>query len=130
MTAKRASFSLVCLSPDEGGLIAIGGYNDNYIDVVECLDGEGATEWRLLAPFPLPLNSRGGVYFKQRILFVGGYTAGGTSTSATLAFTGGRPWSMGHPKAKRYQAPKILVILPYVEIASFLSVSSPSQHNS
>ncbi len=52
MTAKRRSFSLVCLPPDEGGLIAIGGFNGNQIDVVECLDGEGATEWRRLAPLP------------------------------------------------------------------------------
>ncbi len=88
MTAKRYNFSLLCLPPDEGGLIAIAGYNgDNYIDVVECLDGEGATEWRRLAPLPLPLLSRGGVYFKQRILVVGGQTTGYTRTSATLAFT-------------------------------------------
>ncbi len=84
MTAKRGYFSLVCLPPGEGGLIAIGGYNGSYIDVVECLDGEGATKWRRLAPFPLPLASRGGVYFKHRILFVGGDTTGG---AATLAFT-------------------------------------------
>ncbi len=88
MTAKRAGFSLVCLPPDEGGLIAIGGYNGNPIDVVESLDGEGATEWRRLAPLPLPLASPGGgVYFKQRILVVGGQTTGGAFTSATLALT-------------------------------------------
>ncbi len=53
MTAKRGYISLVCLPPDEGGLIAIGGYNDsNHIDVVESLDDEGATEWRRLAPLP------------------------------------------------------------------------------
>ncbi len=96
MTTKRRNFSLVCLPPDEGGLIAIGGYNGNFIDVVECLDGVGATEWRRLAPLPLPLSSTGGgAYFKQRILVVGGKTTGGTSTSATLAFTpptaGGSP---------------------------------------
>ncbi len=62
MTAKRAYFSLVSLPPGEGGLIAIGGYNGNFIDVVECLDIEDATEWRRLAPLPLPLFSRGGVY--------------------------------------------------------------------
>ncbi len=50
MTAKRLYFSLVCLPPDEGGLIAIGGFNGNQIDVVECLGGEGATAWRRLAP--------------------------------------------------------------------------------
>ncbi len=87
MTAKRAGFSLVCLPPDEGGLIAKGGYNDDKIDVVESLDGEGAAKWRRLSPLPLPLNSRGGVYFKQRILVVGGETAGYAETSATLAFT-------------------------------------------
>ncbi len=87
MTAKRRNFSLLCLPPGEGGLFAIGGYNGDYIDVVESLDGEGATEWRRLAPLPLPLNSRGGVYFKQRILVVGGGTTGDALTSATLAFT-------------------------------------------
>ncbi len=88
MTAKRRTFSLVCLPPDEEGLIAIGSYNgSNNIDVVELLGGEGAKEWRRLAPLPLPLSSRGGVYFKQRILLVGGETTGGAKTSATLAFT-------------------------------------------
>ncbi len=88
MTAKRLNFSLVCLPPDEGGLIAIGGFNGKYIDVVECLGGEGATEWRRLAPLPLPLASPGGcVYFKQRILVVGGQTTNFTFNSATLAFT-------------------------------------------
>ncbi len=87
MTTKRWCFSLLCLPPGEGGLIAIGGYNgSNHIDVVESLDGEGATEWRRLAPLPLPLSSRGGVYFKQRILVIGGNTTGFNSTSATLAF--------------------------------------------
>ncbi len=88
MTAKRACFSLICLPPDEGGLIAIGGYNGDRIDVVESLDGEGATEWRRLAPLPLTLASLGdSVYFKQRILVFGGQTTGGADTSATLAFT-------------------------------------------
>ncbi len=51
MTAKRGYISLVCLPPDEGALIAIGGYNGtNRIDVAECLDGQGDTEWRRLAP--------------------------------------------------------------------------------
>ncbi len=36
-TTKRHYFSMVCL-------IAIGGYNANYIDVVEYLDGEAANE--------------------------------------------------------------------------------------
>ncbi len=88
MTTKRQHFSLVFLPPDEGGLIAIGGFNGDFIDVVESLDGEGATEWRRLAPLPLPLASPGGgVYFKQMILVVGGCTTGGADTSATLAFT-------------------------------------------
>ncbi len=89
MTAKRLDFSLVCLPPDEGGLIALGGYNgDNFIDVVESLDGEGVTGWRRLAPLPLPLASRGvGVYFKQSILVVGGRKSGFANTSAMLAFT-------------------------------------------
>ncbi len=89
MTAKRQNFSLLCLPSGEGGLVAIGGYNgDNFIDVVESLDGEGATEWRRLASLPLPLSSPGGgVYFKQRILVVGGETTGVAKTSATLAFT-------------------------------------------
>ncbi len=89
MTAKRNNFSLVCLPPDEGGLIALGGYNgDNWLDVVESLDGEGATEWRRRAPLPLPLSSPGGgVYFKRRILVVGGTTTGYAKTSATFAFT-------------------------------------------
>ncbi len=38
MTAARNCFSQVCLPPDERGLIATGGYNGNYLDVVECLD--------------------------------------------------------------------------------------------
>ncbi len=83
MTAKRENFSLVSLPPDEGGLIAIGGY----IDVVECLDGEVATEWRRLAPLPLPLASRGGVYFKQRILVAGGDTTDGARISDMFTFT-------------------------------------------
>ncbi len=87
MTAKRQNFSLVSLPPDEGGLIAIGGFNGNRIDVVESLDGEGATEWRRLAPLPLPLSSRTGVYFKQRILVVGGDTTNSAYTSAIFAFT-------------------------------------------
>ncbi len=87
MTAKRRSFSLVCLPPDEGGLIAIGGYNGvNCIDVVECLDSEGATEWWRLTHLHLPLSTRAGVNFKQKILVVGGYTMDGKLTAATLAF--------------------------------------------
>ncbi len=95
MTAKRGYFGLICLPPDEGGLIAIGGFNgSNHIDVVESLDGEGATEWRRLASLPLPLSSTdGGLYFKQRI-FVPGGVAGGGTTSAMLAF---QPPTVGGP---------------------------------
>ncbi len=85
MTAKRQNFSLVCLPHNDERLIAIGGFNDNWLDVVECLGGEGATEWRRLAPLPIPLSSRGGVYFKHRILLVGGNTTDGANTSATVA---------------------------------------------
>ncbi len=95
MTAKRQNFILVCLPPDEGGLIAIGGYNGDYIDVVESLNGEGATEWRRLAPLPLPLSSPGGgIYFKQRILVVGGNITRNTDTAAMLEF---RPPTAGGP---------------------------------
>ncbi len=116
MTVKWRNFSLVCLPPDEGGLIAIGGYsNDNFIDVVEWLDGEGATEWRRLAPLPLPLNSRGGVYFKQRILVVGGQTTSGADTSATLAFTpptagGLGQWVTLKPKLPRPEFPTHITV--------------------
>ncbi len=79
-------FSLVCLPPDVGGLIAIGGNNGDYIDVVESLSDERCMKWRHLAPLPIPLASRGGVYFKQRILLVGGLTTGGVKTSCMLAF--------------------------------------------
>ncbi len=117
MTAKRQNFSLVCLPPDEGGLIAIGGYNGNQIDVVEVMmdAGEGATECRRLAPLPLPLYSRGGVYFKQRILVVGGETTDGTRTSATLAFTpptagGAGQWVTLKPKLPRPEYPMHIAI--------------------
>ncbi len=73
VTIKRVNFSLVCLPPDEGGLIAIKGYNNRgRIDVVECLAVEDATEWRWLARLPLTLASLGGGVYKQRILVVGG----------------------------------------------------------
>ncbi len=82
MTAKRMDFSLVCLPPDEGGLIGAGGYLN-----VECLDGDGATEWRRLAPLPVPLCSPGGgVYFQQKILVAGDCRTGSKRSSATLAF--------------------------------------------
>ncbi len=55
------------------------GLTATRLDAVECLDGEGAKEWWQLAHLPLHLNSRGGVYFKQRILLV--------EVKTTLAFT-------------------------------------------
>ncbi len=63
-------------------------YNGNYrIDVTECLDGEGDTEWRRLAPLPLPLCSTcGGVYFKQMILVIGGDTTGDAKISDMFNF--------------------------------------------
>ncbi len=87
MTTPRQAFSLVCLPPDEGGLIAIGGSNGDQIDVVECLIGEGAPQWRRLAPLPFPCASRGAVYFKQRILIVGGQTTNNTLHADMLAFS-------------------------------------------
>ncbi len=86
MTAKKHAFSLVCLPPDAGGLIAIGGYNGDYIDVVECLTGEDATEWRRLAPLPFPMKTCGGLFFKQKILVVGGETTDLTLIADMLAF--------------------------------------------
>ncbi len=133
MTAKRTDFSLVCLPPDDGGLIAIGGYNGDYIDVVESLDGEGATEWRRLAPLPLPLDSPGGgVYFKQRILFVGGKSTDYNTTSDTLAFTpptagGLGQWVTLKPKLPRPQYPMHIAICGN---SLYLVSKFTSQHNS
>ncbi len=116
MTAKRQSFSLVCLPPDVGGLIAIGGYNGARIDVVECLGGDGATEWRRLAPLPIPLSSGcGGVYFKQRILVVGGDTPSSAKIPDMFAFnppTGGGPgqWVTLKPKLPRPEVPYHITI--------------------
>ncbi len=116
MTAKRRNFALVCLPPDEGGLIVIGGFNGNQIDVVESLHGEGATEWRRLAPLPLPLSSPGGVVsFKKRILVVGGQTTNYTFNSATLAFTpptagGLGQWVTLKPTLPRPQYPMRIAI--------------------
>ncbi len=115
MTAKRENFSLVCLPPDEGGLIAIGGYNGNHIDVVESLDGEGATEWRQLAPLPLLLSSRTSVCFKQRILVVGGNTTSNVNTTAVLAFrrstaVGPGQWLTLKPTLPRPEFPRHITI--------------------
>ncbi len=132
MTAKRWYFSLLCLPPGEGGLIAIGGYNGNYLDVVESLDGEGAMEWRRLAPLPIPLSSRGGVYFKQRILVVGGETTGYTKTSTTLAFTtptagGAGQWVTLNPQLPRPDYPRHITVCGY---SLFFVSKFASQHNS
>ncbi len=133
MTAKRGYIGMICLPPDEGGLIAIGGYNNTRFDVVECLAVGGATEWRRLAPLPLRLDSLGGgVYFKQRILVVGGQTTGGANTSATLAFTppsagGLGQWATLRPTLPRPEYPMHIVISgnsPYL-VSKFTS-----QHNS
>ncbi len=88
MTAKRRYISLVCLPPDDGALIAIGRYNGkNRIDVAECFDGEGDTEWRRLTPLPLPQHfTCGGVHFKQRILVIGGNTTGDAKISDMFSF--------------------------------------------
>ncbi len=132
MTVKRAEFSLVCLPPDEGGLIAIGGYNPNYLDIVECLDGEGATKWRRLAPLPLPLSSRGVVYFEQRILVVGGQLTGGAKTSATLSFhpptAGGLgQWVTLKPTLTRPEFPRHIAICGN---SLYLVSKFTSQHDS
>ncbi len=117
MTAKRGYISLVCLPPHEGGLIAIGGYNgNNRIYVAECLDDEGDTEWRRLAPLPLPLSSIwGGVYFKQRILVIGGDTTGDAKISDMCTFnpsTAGGPgqWVTLKPKLPRPEDPYAFLI--------------------
>ncbi len=115
MTAKRQNFSLVCLPHNDERLIAIGGFNDNWLDVVECLGGEGATEWRRLAPLPIPHSSRGGVYFKHTILLVGCNTTDGANTSATLAFTpptagGLGQWVTIKPQLPRAEYPRHITI--------------------
>ncbi len=128
MTAKRGYISLVCLPPDEVALIAIGGYNgNNRIYVVECLDGEDDTEWRQLAPLPLPLSfTCGGVYFKQRI--IGGDTTGDAKVSDMFTFnpsTAGGPgqWVTLKPKLPSPEDPY------HITVCGFLSVSSPCQNS-
>ncbi len=116
MTARRSDFILICLPPNEGGLLAIGGYTGDRINVVECLGGEGATEWRRLAPLPLPLASTcGGTYFKQRVLLAGGRTTNGADTSATLAFTpptagGLGQWVTLKPTLPRPECPRHITV--------------------
>ncbi len=132
MTAKRQNFSLVCLPPDEGGLVAIGGYNNNFIDIVECRGGEGATDWRRLAPLPLPLNSRCGVYFKKRILVVGCETTGNVKTSDTLAFIPPTAGGLGQWITLKLQLRRADYPV-HITISGnnlFLLSKSTSQHNS
>ncbi len=92
--------------------MAKGGNNGNYrIDVVECLGGESSTEWRQLAPLPTPLSSTcGGVYFKQRMLVVGGDTKANAKISNMFTFkpsTAGGPgqWITLKPKLPRPEDP-------------------------
>ncbi len=133
MTTKRGYFGLICLPPDGGGLVAIGGYNDSLIDVVECLDGEGVTGWRRLAPLPLPLSSPGGgVYFKQMILLVGGQTTDDDETSAVLAFTpptagGLGQWVTLKPTLPRPEFPRHITLCGN---SLYLISKFTSQHNS
>ncbi len=121
MTAKRRNFSLVCLPPDEGGPIAIGGYNgDNFIDVVESLGGEGATEWRRLAPLPLPLASPSG-----GVLVVGGQSTDYKYTSATVGGLG--QWVTLKPQLPRPEFPHHIAICGN---NLFLVSKFTSQHDS
>ncbi len=77
METPRQDLALVCL-PSGGGLVAIGGLNDNYLVVVEGLLGDNANNWRPLAPLPTPLAVRSAVFFRERILVTGGTTTGDT----------------------------------------------------
>ncbi len=133
MTARRSDFILICLPPDEGGLIAIGGYNGDRNDVVECPDGEDSTEWRRLAPLPLPLSSPGGgVYFKQRILVVGGNTTDFNSTSDTFAFTPPTAGGLGQWVTLKPQLPRPGFPMHIAVCGNSLYLVSKftSQHNS
>ncbi len=94
----------------------MGGFNgDNRIDVVECLDGKGTTEWRL-APLPLTLSSTcGGFYFNQKILVVGGDTTDGSKVSDMFTFippTSGGPgqWVTLKPKLPSPEDPYHMTI--------------------
>ncbi len=65
-----------------------------FTDDVECINIQKATEWHRLAPLPVPMSCEGAVYFKKRILVVGG-------GSPMLAFhppNRRRPWSLGNSK--------------------------------
>ncbi len=55
-----------------GGLIAIGGFNEERLDSVEGLLPDNPDKWQALAPLPLPLEMRCAVYFRRRVLVVGG----------------------------------------------------------
>ncbi len=102
MKTPRQNLALVCL-PSGGGLVAIGGLDYNYLDVVEGLLGDSANNWRPLAPLPTPLRLRGAVLFRQRILVAGGTTTGGNETSNMFAFNpptlgGSGQWTRLKPK--------------------------------
>ncbi len=85
METPREFATLVCL-PSGGGLVAIGGLDYNYLDVVEGLLGDSANNWRPLASLPTPLALLAAVFFRQRILVAGGAITGGNETSNMFAF--------------------------------------------
>ncbi len=127
MTTPRQAFSLVCLPPDEGGLIAIGGFNGDQIDVVECLIGGGATQWRRLAPLPFPCASRAAVYFMERILVVGGQTTNNTLQTCLHFLLRLRvALANGLLLGRGYHSQHSRASLPQVGTTSFSSVSSLS----
>ncbi len=110
METPRQNLALVCL-PSGGGLVAIGGFNGKYLDVVEGLLGDNAPTWRPLAPLPTPLEVRSAVFYRERILVTGGGTTGFTFTSNMFAFRpptlrvgGSGQWSRLKPElpAPRY----------------------------
>ncbi len=94
MTAKRGFFNLIYLPPGEGGLMAIGGYNGNHIDVVG-MAAAGTSSltpvfsgwWRLLQAED----------FGCRWLHNGRCQK--LSRPCIYSTDRRRPWTMGHPKA-------------------------------
>ncbi len=115
METPRQNPALVCL-PSGGGLVAIGGSDDNYLVVVEGLLGDNANNWRPLAPLPTPLMVRSAVFFRERILVTGGRTTGGTYTSNMFAFRpptlrvgGSGQWSRLKPELPASLSPACVV---------------------